>query len=104
MKKYITNEELRDIVADLADAFMENGRYDVTISLSHFSTFDDLSVQIHDRESSYEVISKESYRIIEKPSDPFDVVRAIETAIEKHEAEMSKINSETDAPVEMPCI
>lgn len=104
MKKYITTEELRDIVADLADAFMENARYDVTLSLSHFSSADDLTVQIQDRESSYKVVSRESYRVIEKPSDPIDVVRTIETAIEKHEAEMAKINSETEAPVEFPCI
>ena len=104
MKKYITKEELRDIVADLAEAFMENGRYDVTISLSHLSSYDDLKVHIQDCLSSWKVISTESYRIIEKPSDAFDVVRDLETAIEKHEAETTKINQEDESPIEIPCV
>jgi 6-phosphogluconolactonase/glucosamine-6-phosphate isomerase/deaminase len=103
MKKYITKEELRDIVADLAEAFMENGRYDVTLSLSHFSVCDDLKVQIQDRESSYRVISSESYSIIEKPSDSFDIVRVIENDIERHEAAMAEINKETESPIEIEC-
>ena len=104
MKKYVTNEELRDILADLADAFMENKRYDVTISLSHFSSCDDLKVQIQDCKSSYKTISYESYSIIDKPRDSFEVVGVIETAIEKHEAELVKVDTEAELPIEFPCV
>lgn len=104
MKKFITNEELRDIVSELADKFMENSRYDVTISLSHYTSSDELRIQVHDCESSYKVVGTESYRIIEKLSDSFDVVRDIETAIEKHEVAIAEVNKETESPVEMPCV
>lgn len=102
MKKFITNEELRDIVSELADKFMENSRYDVTISLSHYTSSDDLTVQVQDRDSSYNVVSSESYKIIEKLSDSFDIIRSIETAIEKHEAEMAK-TEETESPIDLDC-
>ena len=102
MIKFITSEELRDIVYELADKFMENRRYDVTISLSHYTSSDDLTFQVQDRNSSYKVVSSESYKIIEKPSDSFDIIRSIETAIEKHEAEMAKAE-ETEAPIDLDC-
>lgn len=102
MKKFITNEELRDIVSELADKFVENSRYDVTISLSHYTSSDELKIQVQDCESSYKVVGTESYQIIEKPSDSFDVVRDIETAIEKHEVEMAKAK-ETESPIDLDC-
>lgn len=104
MKKLITNEELRDIVSELADKFMENSRYDVTISLSHYISYDELRIQVQDCKSPYQVVGTESYKIIEKPIDSFDVVRDIETAIEKHEVAMAEVNKETESPVEMPCV
>lgn len=104
MEKFITNEELRDIVSELACKVMENSRYDVTISLSHYTSSDELKIQVQDSKSPYQVIGAESYKIIEKLSDSFDVVRDIETAIEKHEVAMAEVNKETESPVEMPCL
>lgn len=101
MKKYITTEELRDIVSELAGNFMENERYDITITLSHFTSRDDLTVSVQDKESAYETISNESYTIIGVPCDSIDISRNIKEAIKQHEAKMAKANNETESPIEL---
>lgn len=101
MKKYITNEELRDIVSELAGNFMKNERYDITITLSHFTSRDDLTFSVQDKESAYEIISNESYTIIGAPCDAIDISRNIKEAIKQHEAEKAKANNETESPIEL---
>jgi hypothetical protein len=86
MENYIINEELRDVLTELADFFMGNPRYDVTISFSHFSSRDELGIQIQDRESSYKTVSNKTYTIIDGPSGAFDISKGIEEAIKEHEA------------------
>jgi hypothetical protein len=90
MKKYVTKEELRDIVSELADIFMENGRYDVNISLAHFSSSDDLTISVMDREQAYSVVSQESYTVIERPSDCIDISRCVKEDIKRHESVIEK--------------
>ena len=94
MKKFITNEELRDIVSELADNFMENKRYDVTISLSHCTSSDELTVSVQDKETSYKAIFIQSYRIIERPKDAIDISRIIKMAIKQHEANDANANKD----------
>ena len=86
MEKFITIDELRDIVSELADNFMENKRYDVTISLSHCTSSDELTVSVQDKETSYKAIFIQSYRIIERPKDAIDISRIVDRAIKQHEA------------------
>lgn len=101
MKKYITNEELRDIVSELAENFLENERYDITITLSHFTSRNELAFSIEDKEAVYETVSRESYTIIEVPSDSLDISRNIKEAIKQYEAEKAKANNETESPIEL---
>lgn len=101
MEKFITNEELRDIVSELADNFMENKRYDVTISLAHFVTNDALQISVFDIEKSYKIVADESYSIIERPKDAIDISRIIKMAIKQYEAEMASANNETESPIEL---
>lgn len=86
MENFITNEELRDIVSDLADCFMENKRYDVIIALSHYSSSDDLKITVQDRTKAYKVVSSMYYKIIGEPSDSFSIERKIKKAIKQYEA------------------
>lgn len=100
MEKFITTDELRDIVAELADIFMENKRYDVIITLSHYTSSDNLLVAVKDREKAYKTISSQSYQIIERPKDTIDISRIIMLAIKQHEAEITNDNNETESPFE----
>lgn len=86
MENYIIKEELRDVFEELAGFFMENPRYDVTISLSHYSSRDEVKIQIQDRKSDYKVISSKTYVIINEPSGAFDISKGIEEAIKEYEA------------------
>ena len=86
MENYIIKEELRDVFEELAGFFMENPRYDVTISLSHYSSRDEVRIQIHDRKSDYKVISSKTYVIIPEPIGAFDISKGIEEAIKEYEA------------------
>lgn len=86
MENYILNEELRDVLTELAELFMGNPRYDVTISFSHYSSCDEVKIQIQDRKSDYKVISSKTFVIINEPSGAFDISKGIEEAIKEHEA------------------
>lgn len=86
MENYIINEELRDVLTELAELFMGNPRYDVTISFSHYSSRDEVKIQIQDRKSEYKVISSKTYVIINEPSGAFDISKGIEEAIKEYEA------------------
>ena len=86
MENYIINEELRDVLTELADFFMGNPRYDVTISFSHYSSRDEVKIQIQDRKSDYKVISNKTYVIIPEPSGAFSISKGIEEVIKEHEA------------------
>lgn len=85
MEKYITKEDLREIVSDLTENFMENERYSVTISLTHLSSCDTLTVQVQDREAHFKSIHYASYDIIESPCDSYDIAKSIKASIEDHE-------------------
>lgn len=100
MEKFITFDELRDIVSELADNFMENKRYDVTISLSHCTSSDELTVSVKDREAFHKAVSIESYQIIERPKDAIDISRIIKMAIKQYEAEITNADNETESPIE----
>ena len=86
MENYIINEELRDVLTELAELFMGNPRYDVTISFSHYSSRDEVKIQIQDRKSDYKVISSKTYVIINEPSGAFDISKGIEETIKEYEA------------------
>lgn len=101
MEKFITIDELRDIVSELADNFMESKRYNVNISLDHLSFSDDLIIYVADRESSHKIIYRQSFKIIEKPKDAIDVSRIVKMAIKQHEAEMASANNEAESPIEL---
>ena len=94
MKNYITKEELRDVVSELTDNFMENERYDVTISLNHYSSRDDIAIQVMDRQNSYKVISSTSYYIIDEPCDALDVARRVKDGIIAYETAQAEIDRE----------
>lgn len=102
MEKFITKEELRDIVSDLADCFMENKRYDVTIALSHYSSSDDLKITVQDRTKAYKVVSNMSFKIIGEPSDSFSIERKIKEDIKQYEAASSKAEELPVAAEEQP--
>lgn len=94
MEKFIINEELRDIVSELADNFMESKRYNVNISLDHFSSSDDLTIYVADRESSDKTIYRQSFKIIEKPKDAIDISRIVKMAIKQYEANDANANKD----------
>lgn len=102
MENFITIDELRDIVSELADNFMENKRYDVTISLSHCTSSDELIVSVIDRGSFQKAVSIESYQIIERPKDAIDISRIIKMAIKQHEAD-DAINIKDDLVPNTSC-
>jgi hypothetical protein len=102
MENFIINEELRDIVSDLADCFMENKRYDVTIALSHYSSSDDLKITVQDRTKAYKVVSSMHYKIIGGPSDSFSIERKIKEDIKQYEAASSKAEELPVASEEQP--
>ena len=94
MEKFVTNEELRDILSELADNFMEEKRYDVTISLSHYITGDELRITVQDGNASYKTIANEAYKIIPALSDSFDISKNIKEAMRQNEADAQKETEE----------
>ena len=94
MEKFVTKEELRDILSELADNFMDEKRYDVTFSLSHTLTSDSLRITIYDTEDSYKIISNETYRIISTLNDSYDISKGIKEVMRQNEAKKDEENSE----------
>lgn len=78
MKKFITKEILPDLLSDLADEFNSNcEKVAIEISLIKFTADSHPTLKISvQKEGTWETLTEESYEIIDKLHDGFDVVKA----------------------------
>ena len=78
MKKFITKDILPDLLSDLADEFIENSdKIAIGISLIKFTDNCRPTLKILvQQKGTWDTLAEESYDIIDKTHDGFDVVKA----------------------------